>query len=235
MRTTDLSRDQIAPLIAMSEARQRAFIGKMTPADLLKFDASFETWAQAGQRPPPGEGWRVWLMMAGRGYGKTRAGAEWVHGLAMSASKRRIALVGATIDEARAVMVDGESGVIAVAERFGMKLRVSGRDVFWPNGSMATLYSGDSPEGLRGPAHHFAWCAADDRYCRCGGGRECRQQHAPREPGRWAMPCGRDRADRGLGGACQGHRGLCAGRVAVRRGGGGDECARQGERADREL
>ena len=235
MRSRDLKPAEIGPLIRMSDARQRRFIMRMSPAEILKFDASFETWAQKGQLPPPGEGWRVWLMMAGRGFGKTRAGAEWVHGLAMSATARRIALVGATIDEARQVMVDGQSGVIAVAKRFGITLRVSGRTILWPNGSQATLYSGDSPEGLRGPEHHFAWCPATDRHRRCGRGRERRQQCPAFKPGRRAMLRRRPLSDRGLGRACQGDRGLRAGRVAVRCGGGGDERARQSERPNCRL
>ncbi len=71
-----------------------------TPSDALAFDADFEAWAHENQLPPGGEGWRVWLMMAGRGFGKTRAGAEWVHRLARWPGAR-IALVAASIDEAR--------------------------------------------------------------------------------------------------------------------------------------
>jgi phage terminase large subunit-like protein len=59
-----------------TEEVQRRAIARMTPEHALKFDAEFETWAHANQLPPNGEGWRVWLMMAGRGFGKTRAGAE---------------------------------------------------------------------------------------------------------------------------------------------------------------
>ena len=67
------------------------------------------------QLPPKDEGWRVWLMMAGRGFGKTRAGAEWVHGLASARSGLRIALVGASIADARTIMVEGVSGVLKIA------------------------------------------------------------------------------------------------------------------------
>ena len=71
-------------------------------------------WARPAQLPPAG-GWRVWLMMAGRGFGKTRAGAEWVRAAAERDGRLRIALVGATLGEARAVMVEGESGLLAIA------------------------------------------------------------------------------------------------------------------------
>ena len=140
-------------------AKQIRRLERLTITELREFDALFDAWADPAQMPPPGDGWTTWLMMAGRGYGKTRAGAEWVHRLAMQRPVR-IALVGASMDEARLVMVEGESGVLAVAAREGVRLSFEaslGR-VRWPNGSVATLYSGDSGEGLRGPEHHYAWC-----------------------------------------------------------------------------
>jgi len=146
-------------LAAMPPAELRAWLAKCRPEELLALDAEFEFWAADGQLPPASEGWRVWLMMAGRGFGKTRAGAEWVHRLAQSAS-RRIALVGASIDDARGVMVEGMSGLLAVArrQRVRVKWEPSMGRLTWPQGSVAQLFSGDSPDGLRGPEHHYAWC-----------------------------------------------------------------------------
>ncbi len=140
------------------EARRR-FIAKCRPEDVLAWDAMFETWAAKGQIPPSSDGWRIWLLMAGRGFGKTRAGAEWIHGLA-GYGCRRIALVAATIDEARAVMVEGSSGLLSVARRHRVRLKwePSLNQLTWPQGSIAKLYSGDNPDGLRGPDHDFAWC-----------------------------------------------------------------------------
>jgi phage terminase large subunit-like protein len=145
-------------LADMSEEELGEWLAKCQPRDLLLMDAAFELWAQRGQLPPQFEGWRVWLMMAGRGYGKTRAGAEWVHGLAAGIG-RRIALVGASIDEARSVMVEGVSGLLAVARkrRIRVKWEPSLNKLTWAQGSVAMLYSGDNPDGLRGPEHHFAW------------------------------------------------------------------------------
>jgi len=145
-------------LASMSSEKLAAWLAKCSPRGLLEMDAAFELWAQQGQLPPQAEGWRVWLMMAGRGYGKTRAGAEWINGLAGGIS-RRIALIGATIDEARAVMVEGESGLLAVARRRRVRLKwePSLSRLTWPQGSVAQLFSGDNPDGLRGPQHHFAW------------------------------------------------------------------------------
>src|SRR6476620_10855500 len=74
---------------------------------MLALDVHCEGWAHENQLPPKSEGWRTWLMMAGRGFGKTRAGAEWIFGLAETRPKVRIALIGATIADARSIMVEG--------------------------------------------------------------------------------------------------------------------------------
>jgi phage terminase large subunit-like protein len=87
---------------------KRRIVDHMTYQDMLDTDAEYERWVHEGQIEPPGEGWRTWLMLAGRGFGKTRAGAEWIEKIARSRPGVRIALVGATIDEARRVMVEGE-------------------------------------------------------------------------------------------------------------------------------
>jgi phage terminase large subunit-like protein len=156
----DIPQRWMKRLAAAGEAAARRELSKMTPLAVLDIDAMFETWAQQGQIPPSGTGWQCWLMLAGRGFGKTRAGAEWIHKLALSGPKRRIALVGATIDEARSVMVEGQSGLLAVAARHGssVKWEPSKRQLTWSNGSIAELFSGESPDGLRGPQFHFAWC-----------------------------------------------------------------------------
>jgi phage terminase large subunit-like protein len=136
------------------------FVRKLTPADALALDAWFELWAHEQQLPPARGGWRTWLMMAGRGFGKTRAGAEWIHGLANTRPGVRIALVGATIHDARSIMVEGVSGILSVARNRGRRLgwEPSLGRLKWPNGSEATLFSGDNADGLRGPEHDFAWC-----------------------------------------------------------------------------
>lgn len=118
----------------------------------------WRVWARQQQLPPAGD-WRTWLIMAGRGFGKTRAGAEWVRSVADADPAARIALVAASLGEARAVMVEGDSGVIAV----GTPRRIpvfepSLRRLTWPNGAQATLYSAGEPESLRGPQHSHAWC-----------------------------------------------------------------------------
>lgn len=148
-----------------TDQEQERVIRSMTPADLLAGDVQFESWAHRNQLPPRDDGWNTWLMMAGRGFGKTRAGAEWIQGLALARPGSRIALVGASLTEARSIMVEGVSGILAVAQNRGRKVAWEpslGR-LKWSNGSEAQLFSGDSPEGLRGPEHDYAWCASNPR------------------------------------------------------------------------
>ncbi len=109
------------------------------------------------QMPPPGD-WRVWLLMGGRGSGKTRAGAEWVQALALSAPDLRIALVAETLGDGREVMIDGVSGICRIAGRARPEFEASRRRLVWPNGSIAQIFSSEDPESLRGPQFHFAWC-----------------------------------------------------------------------------
>ena len=172
------ARELIRALASASPEEQRRIIWNMTAADVLAIDADFEGWAHDNQLPPPDKGWRNWLMMAGRGFGKTRAGAEWIERLARSRPGVRIALIGATIDEARRVMVEGVSGVLAVGSRNGSKIEWEpslGR-LSWRNGSEAQIFSGDNADGLRGPEHDFAWGPANSRFRDCCCGRRAAAQ-----------------------------------------------------------
>lgn len=153
-------REQTILLAKATPEVRRRLIRSMTWQDVIETDADYERWVNDGQMEPAGDGWRTWLMMAGRGFGKTRAGAEWIFRLAESRRGVQIALVGATIAEARAVMVEGVSGLLAVAKSHRRRLNWEpslGR-LTWPNGSTAQLFSGDNSDGLRGPEHDFAWC-----------------------------------------------------------------------------
>ncbi|WFS03003.1 DNA-packaging protein [Rhizobium tumorigenes] len=119
-------------------------------------------WEIAGrdhQRPPPGC-WRSWLLLGGRGSGKTRAGAEWVHGLASAGDRSdlHIALVAETLGDAREVMIDGVSGICRIARLKRPDFEISRRRLVWPNGAVAQIFSSEDPESLRGPQFHFAWC-----------------------------------------------------------------------------
>ncbi|NII57317.1 DNA-packaging protein [Sphingomonas aerolata] len=130
----------------------------LSEAELRTLHESWAIWALPGQREPAGD-WQVWLIRAGRGFGKTRAGAEWVSALARAMPGARIAMVGGTMDDVRKVMVEGESGLIAVAqagETYRWR-RDAGEFVF-DSGARAFVYSAEAPEKLRGPEHHAAWC-----------------------------------------------------------------------------
>ncbi|MGK6315258.1 DNA-packaging protein [Neorhizobium sp. DT-125] len=115
--------------------------------------------ARPEQKPPAGD-WRTWLIMGGRGSGKTRAGAEWVHALASAGerSELRIALVAETLGDAREVMIDGVSGICRIARSKRPDFEISRRRLVWPNGAVAQIFSSEDPEALRGPQFHFAWC-----------------------------------------------------------------------------
>lgn len=143
-------------LARLPQAEREKIVSSLRPqeAEALLFDWQF--WARAEQLPPEGR-WTIWLVMAGRGFGKTRTGAEWVRAR-VKAGARRIALVGDTAADVRDVMVLGESGVCSIGppnER--PEYRPSYRSVVWPNGATATLYSADDPDQLRGPQHDTAW------------------------------------------------------------------------------
>lgn len=176
-------------LVDASPDQQRRVIETMPPFEMLKFDADFETWAHANQLPPNEDGWRVWMMLAGRGFGKTRAGAEWICRLAAGKPKLRIALVGATIAEGRSIMVEGVSGVlrIAKAHRRRVSWEPSLSKLTWPNGSEAQLFSGDKADGLRGPEHDFAWCAAASGHAGRRRGRGAATLGAAGQSGRGCL------------------------------------------------
>jgi predicted phage terminase large subunit-like protein len=117
----------------------------------------WEFWARPNQLAPQGD-WTTWLILAGRGFGKTRCGSELVRKWAMEEPGCRIALVGLTAADCRDVIVEGESGILAVHPEADRPLYESSkRRVTWRNGSIATLYNASEPDQLRGPQHHYAW------------------------------------------------------------------------------
>ena len=145
-----------------------AFAQSLTPAEAEFLGHDWQLWSRDDQLPPPaaqgGGDWTTWLILGGRGSGKTRSGAEWVRGLALGKPPfaarpvTRIALVGETLQDARAVMIDGPSGLLAIhpaAER--PAYNASRRELVWPNGAVAQLFSADDPESLRGPQFGAAW------------------------------------------------------------------------------
>jgi phage terminase large subunit-like protein len=126
-------------------------------ADAL--ESSWPAIARPNQLPPPGDWWQIWLLLAGRGFGKTRTLAEWVCEQVASGQVSRIALVAATAADARDVLVEGESGILAVAPPGCRPIyEPSKRRLTWPHGAIATTFSAEEPDRLRGPQHDAAVC-----------------------------------------------------------------------------
>jgi phage terminase large subunit-like protein len=145
-------------LVSLPEAARNDLAAVLSPAEAraLLYDWTF--WARPTQLPPQGN-WRVWLLLAGRGFGKTRTGAELVRARVAACTARRLALVAPTAADARNVMVEGESGILAISPPWDRpRYEPSKRRLTWPNGAIATLYSADEPERLRGPQHDATWC-----------------------------------------------------------------------------
>ena len=142
----------------LPQARRLAWIDRLTPAQQNRVAHRWSLWARSLQLPPPGD-WRVWLLLAGRGFGKTRSGAEFVRARVKGGMATRIALVGPTAADVRDVMIEGDSGLLAVASAAERPLyEPSKRRLTWPNGAVALAFSADEPERLRGPQHDLAWC-----------------------------------------------------------------------------
>jgi phage terminase large subunit-like protein len=125
-------------------------------ADALESD--WRSIARPEQLPPAGDAWSIWLYLAGRGAGKTRAGAEAIREWIETGRCGRVALIAPTQADARDVMVEGESGLLAIVPNSNRPIfEPSKRRVTWPNGAMATLYSAEEGERLRGPQHDGIW------------------------------------------------------------------------------
>ena len=145
-------------LVAQNEKTRQRVVAALNQSELNAFDYNWPLVARPAQLAPDGD-WRVWLIMAGRGFGKTRAGAEWVRMIAETHCEARIALVSASIAEARAVMVEGESGLLACSPPDSRpKFEPSLKRLQFPNGAVAQLFSAAEPESLRGPQFSHAWC-----------------------------------------------------------------------------
>jgi phage terminase large subunit-like protein len=153
-----------AGLIASAKASwQKAFLATLPPEQLATLPYLFDFWAMPHQSPPEGD-WRTWVVLGGRGAGKTRAGAEWVRNMVegptphASGRAAHVALVAETMDQGREVMVFGESGLMAVCPPDRKPKWIAGRHMLeWPNGAVAQVFSAHNPESLRGPQFDAVW------------------------------------------------------------------------------
>lgn len=145
-------------LALLPENEQQEILESLSESEALSLLYDWLFWARSNQIAPPGE-WAVWLLLAGRGFGKTRTGAEEVRRRVESGNAKRIALVSPTAADGRDVMVEGDSGILAVCPPWNRPIyEPSKRRLTWTNGAIATIYSADKPSRLRGPQHDFAWC-----------------------------------------------------------------------------
>ena len=157
-----------AQLMAMPSTQRRKVLAGMSERQRKALETHWNVWAHEGQIAPEGQ-WHTWMIMAGRGFGKTRAGAEWVRSIAQDPDAR-IALVAASLGEARRVMVEGESGLLAISPRGKRPVfEASRRQLTWSTGAQATFYSAGEPESLRGPQHSHAWCDEIAKWDLTGG------------------------------------------------------------------
>ena len=145
---------------------RKQFLEELSENALCALPWLFEFWALPHQLPPAGD-WKTWVILGGRGAGKTRAGSEWVQERRLKGGGRmspvvpsRVALVGETFDQVRDVMVFGDSGIIACSPpdrvpQSGIRRKTAA--LIWPNGAMAQAFSAHEPEALRGPQFDAAW------------------------------------------------------------------------------
>lgn len=145
-------------------------LNELSDAEIRRIYFDWRFWARDDQLPPQVannvcDNWRVWLLLGGRGAGKTRAGAEWVRAQALGLwdddrhRARRIALIGETFADVRRVMIEGASGLLSVhPESERPAFEASNGRIVWPNGSVAHVFSAETPDSLRGPQFEYAWC-----------------------------------------------------------------------------
>src|SRR3954465_6551459 len=128
-------------LASLSETEREEYLAKLTPKQLAALKWHWPFWARPDQLAPPGD-WTTWLLLAGRGFGKTRCGSEWVRDVAKKNPGCRIALVAETAADARKVMVEGDSGILSVSPPdFMPEYSPANRQITWPNGSLAFTYN----------------------------------------------------------------------------------------------
>ena len=156
-------RSGAAWLASATQDQVDEFLAGLTDNALLALPWMFEFWAMPHQLPPDGA-WKSWVIMGGRGAGKTRAGAEWVRAEVEGSTpdapgrSRHVALVGETQDQVREVMIFGESGILACSPPDRRPVWEAGRKrLVWKNGAVAQVFSAYDPDSLRGPQFDAAW------------------------------------------------------------------------------
>jgi predicted phage terminase large subunit-like protein len=145
---------------SLPPTKRSEILAALSPDEIALLTDDWRFWAREPQLPPPGD-WRIWLFLGGRGAGKTRSGAEWIGDGVRSGRMRRIGLVGATHADTRGVMVEGESGLLAVAGE--ARFEPANNRLLWPGGAAATLLSAAEPDSFRGHQFDAVWF---DEFCK---------------------------------------------------------------------
>jgi phage terminase large subunit-like protein len=139
---------------------QQQFLATLTDDEACALQFDWRFWAREQQLPPERD-WTYWLILAGRGFGKTRSGAEMVRN--WSQKFRFVNLIGATVDDARDIMIEGESGILAICPKDERPVyRKSDRCLLWPTGAKSLIFTADEPDRLRGKQHEKLWA---DELC----------------------------------------------------------------------
>lgn len=145
-------------MIALPQQQRTKLYAQLTDSEAESILTNWELWARPEQRPDPLGDWTSWVHIAGRGSGKTRSAAEMMRFYAEGAHAERMALVAPTAADVRDVMIEGESGLIAIAPNATRPIyNPSKRLLSWPNGVRAWAYSAEEPNRLRGPQHEIVW------------------------------------------------------------------------------
>jgi phage terminase large subunit-like protein len=168
-------RDRMLEARRADAAAFAAFLRDARPSDLEAVSYCWPLWARPDQLEPAKDGgWDDWLLLAGRGFGKTRTGAEQVIKWAREQPGCRVALVGRVPKDVRDVMIEGESGIMACSPgSWRPEYNSSTAQLVFPNGSRAYGYSGEVPDDLRGPQFHKAWV---DEWCKMRFAKEVKEQ-----------------------------------------------------------
>ena len=144
-------------LALLPAAERRAVLAELSADELAALTYHWPTWGRADQQPPEGA-WRTWLLLGGRGSGKTRSAAEWVRAEIESGRRRQIGIIGPTSDTARRDMVEGPSGIMNVCPPWARpSFEPASHRVVWPDGGVAHVFTAEEPNRLRGPNLDALW------------------------------------------------------------------------------
>lgn len=159
--STPVTNSLAVSLASLPEDELQETLANLSEEDAKALLYDWRFWCRPEQLAPEDQEtrWQIWLILTGRGWGKTRTGAEWVRDRVENQGAKRIALVGATAADVRDTMIEGPSGLLACCPPWNRPhYEPSKRRVTWPNGAVAIAYSADEPNRLRGPQHDSAWC-----------------------------------------------------------------------------